>query len=102
MYRYSTPTLPLKIKDIDFAEVDFFRVAVSDGDTTHIFVVRPTDENADAEKHIINVALTQQQTAKLAEGEGKVQVRIKFLSGSVLPTEIKGVTIKDVLDEVII
>ena len=64
MYRYSTPTLPLKLKDIDFTEVDFFRAAVSDGNITHIFVVKPTDENADAENHIIYVLLTQEQTAK--------------------------------------
>ena len=103
MYRYTTPTLPITISDVDFSEVSKFRIAIEQkGHDDLLFVVDATDERVDAEHKTINLALTQEQTASLSAGYAKMQVRIVYPSGSVQATPIVQVTVKDVLDEVIV
>lgn len=102
MYRYTTPTIPITIDTVDFAEVDFFRIAIRKSGVNWIFTFSPDDDNVDDESHTIFLSLTQEQTAELTDGMAQIQVRIKFKSGSVQATNIAKVSIKDVLDEVII
>ena len=102
MYRYTTPTLPVTIEDVNFSEVDFFRVALQIGATQLLFVVPADDASVDPQTHTIYISLTQEQTASLATGMAKIQARIKYSSGSVQATNKATVTIDDVLDQVII
>lgn len=102
MYRYTTPTIPITLDTVDFNEVDFFRVTIEKGDIDWTFVIQPDEDAVDEETNTINLALTQEQTAQLSTGFAKLQVRIKYNSGSVQATNIAKVSINDVLDEVII
>lgn len=100
-YTYTTPTLPLKIKNLDFTLVDFFRVKIV-GNKDFLFVIDADSENVDAAHSIIYVDLTQEQTKELEEGTAEIQVRFKYLNGKVDATNIKKVSIDDVLDKEII
>lgn len=102
MYRYTTPTLPITIADIDFADVQLFRIAIEQGKTEILKIVDSDDESVDAETNTIYVPLTQEETAAFEKGNGYVQARVKFNSGSVLATNKAKVSVYDVLDEVII
>jgi len=102
MYRYTTPTLPLTITDVDFTDVNYFRVAIEQGKTEMLKVVNVNDPNVDAENKTIYIPLTQEETAALLSGPAEVQVRIKFTNNAVLATNKANITVKDVLDEVII
>ena len=103
MYRYTTPTLPITISDVDFSEVSNFRIAIEQkGREDLLFIVDAADARVDAEHKTINLALTQEQTASLAAGYAHLQVRIVYSSGAVQATPKVQVTVKDVIDEVIV
>ena len=102
MYRYTTPTLPITIDDVDFSEVDNFRIAIQQGKSEQHFIVDADDARVDAEHKTIYLDLTQEQTAQLQEGYARLQVRIVYDSGSVQATPKVQVTVKDVIDEVIV
>lgn len=102
MYRYTTPTLPIRIKDLDFSEVALFRIKIKRGEKSMLFVVDADDSCVDAEHNMIYLALTQEQTSELKEGRAWIQARIKYTSGAVQATPRASVTINDVLDEEII
>lgn len=102
MYRYTTPTLPITIADIDFADVQLFRVAIEQGATELLKIVNADDASVDTETNTIYVPLTQEETASFKKGISEVQVRVKFNSGAVLATNKAKVSVNDVLDEVII
>lgn len=55
MYRYTTPTLPITIEDIDFDDVVLFRIAIEQGNTEILKVVMPDDASVDAEHNTIYV-----------------------------------------------
>lgn len=101
MYRYTTPTLPITIEDVDFSLVDNFRIAIK-SKTEQLYIIPASDERVDTENNTINLALTQEQTAELEEGFARLQVRIVYASGAVQATPIVSVTVKDVIDEVIV
>lgn len=103
MYRYTTPTLPLTIKDVDFSLVDNFRIAFKPECEEHLlFIVDAEDPIVDAEHRTINLELTQEQTASLEEGKAKIQFRIVYKNGKVGATNKAEITIKDVYDKEII
>lgn len=102
MYRYTTPTLPITIEGVNFAQVDHFRIAIEKGNTELLYVINANDERVDAQHKTINLALTQEETALFSEGYAQIQVRIRYTGGSVQATEIGSISINDVLDEVII
>lgn len=102
MYRYTTPTLPITIDDVDFTTVDLFRIAIENDKTSLLFIVSADDPRVDAQNKTIAITLTQEQTAQFCEGEAVIQARIKYLSNSVQATKKAKVRIYDVLDEVII
>ena len=103
MYRYTTPTLPITISDVDFADVSKFRIAIEFAkNQSMLFVVDADDERVDAEHKTILLALTQEQTAQMKAGFAHLQVRIVYPSGAVQATPIVQVTVKDVIDEVIV
>lgn len=102
MYRYTTPTLPITISDLDFADVVYFRVAIEQPGRELLKIVNASDSNVDAETRTIYISLTQEETAEFKSGFTEVQARVKFTSGAVLATNKVKVSILNVLDEVII
>lgn len=103
MYRYSTPTLTLRINQIDFSAVDFFRIAIAKGNRTLIKQVFADDTDAvNVQAKTIVIKLTQEETASFSDGEAEIQVRAKFLNGNVVPTNTRKVSIKNVLDREVI
>ena len=102
MHRYTTPTIPITISDVDFSAVDRFRVAIERGNNSLLFEIPADDARVDAQNKTINVELTQEQTAQFAEGYVLVQARIKYQNGNVQATDITRLSVADVLDEVII
>lgn len=54
MYRYTTPTLPVTIEDIDFSLVDKFRIAIEqEGKEDTLFIVPAGDSAVDTENKTI-------------------------------------------------
>lgn len=102
MYRYTTPTIPITIEDLDFADVSVFRVAIEQGKVEILKVIDVDDTSVDAEEHTIYVPLTQEETASFKDGMTEVQVRVVFRSGAVQATNKAKLSVRDVLDEVII
>lgn len=102
MHRYTTPTIPVTIDDVDFTTVDVFRIAVENKETELLFVVPADDARVDAQNHTINIELTQEETASFKEGYVLVQARIKYTNGNVQATNMAKLSVADVLDEVII
>lgn len=102
MYRYTTPTLPITIDGIDFADIVLFRVAIEQKNNEMLKVLNAGDPSIDAEHNIIYVPLTQEETASFNSGMVQVQVRVKFANDAVLATNKVKVSVDDVLDEVII
>ena len=102
MHRYTTPTIPITLDDVDFSAVDSFRIAIESKNTELLFVVPADDARVDAQHKTINIELTQEETASLKEGYALVQARIKYQNGNVQATDIARLTVADVLDEVVI
>lgn len=103
MYKYTTPTLPLKITDVDFAQVDNFRIAFKPECQDHtLYIVNADDPSVDAETNTIYLELTQEQTAEIHEGKARVQVRIVYTNGKVRATNKAEVTVNDVYDKEIV
>lgn len=102
MYRYTTPTLPITIDDLDFDDVARFRVAIEQGNVEMLKIVEATSASVDPEKKTIYVPLTQEETASFKDGMVEVQVRFVFASGAVQATKKAKLSVHDVLDEVIV
>ena len=102
MYRYTTPTLPITISDLDFDDVSLFRIAIEQGNIEMLKIVNADDPSVDTEHKTIYVPLTQEETASFKDGMVQIQARIKFENNSVLATNKVSLPVKDVLDEVII
>lgn len=102
MYRYTTPTLPVTISDLDFSDVSVFRIAIEQGNVEILKVIEADDPMVDAQHKTIYVPLTQEETAAFKDGTVEIQARIKFTNNNVLATEKATLSMRDVLDEVII
>lgn len=102
MYRYTTPTLTLKLEGLDFDEVLLFRVAIEQNKIELLKVVDVSDPGVDAETSTVVVSLTQEETAQFKESPVAIQVRVKLANGKVLATNKVKKMVSDVLDEVII
>lgn len=102
MYRYTTPTLPITISDLDFDDVSLFRIAIEQGNIEMLKIVNADDPSVDTEHKTIYVPLTQEETSQFKDGMVQIQARVKFENNSVLATNKVSLPIKDVLDEVII
>lgn len=102
MYRYTTPTIPITIEDLDFSDVARFRVAIEQGAIELLKIVEVSSASVDPETKTIYVPLTQEETAAFKDGMVEVQVRVVFTSGAVQATKKAKLSVHDVLDEVII
>jgi hypothetical protein len=101
MYRSTTPTLILKIKNenFDFETIKECHVTIeSESKQTELLITNPT---IDSENRRIMITLTQEQTLKFNVGIIKVQLKIKLKSGAVIPSVIVKTTMKEILEEAI-
>lgn len=104
MYRYTTPTLPVRITGFDYSDVDVFRIKLKQekSNVSILKEVEADDSHVDAENNKVYVPLTQEETASFKKGNVSIQARIKFNNGAVEATNEISLTVKQVLDEVII
>lgn len=100
MYTYTTPTITCTLEDVDFTNVDYVRIAVKGKSG---YVLREIEvADIDTTEGTCTVELTQEETAALGEGQVKIQARIRYTDGTVLPTNKVITSMKDVLDKVVI
>ncbi len=102
MYRGTTPTLPIRIPGADLTQARLF-LTIQDGkdEKKQITLVSGEDFTVtyDSEKAatVGDVTLTQEQTLMLSEGSCKSQIRFTFADGSTGCTQIRSLSVNDVL-----
>ena len=102
MYRGTTPTLPIRIPGSDLTQARLF-LTIQDGkdEKKQITLVSGEDFTVtyDSEKEatVGDVTLTQEQTLMLSEGSCKSQIRFTFADGSTGCTQIRSLSVNDVL-----
>ena len=102
MYRGTTPTLPIRIPGSDLTQARLF-LTIQDGkdERRQITLVSGEDFTVtyDSEKEatVGDVTLTQEQTLMLSEGRCKSQIRFTFADGSTGCTQIRSLSVNDVL-----
>lgn len=99
MYRYTTPTIPCELSGVEFANVDYVRIAV-EGKTLIVREVPATDFTDGK----ATIKLTQEETANLGSDYDTVsiQARIRYTDGTVQATNKVRTALLDVLDKVVI
>ena len=106
MYPYTTPHIPLNVPDVDFDDVEFFRVCIHSADANFIRYISPSDPAADAETKTVAVDLTQEETAQLWNRSHSdivdFQIRVKFTNGTVGATNHAKLPIYNIFDEEVI
>ena len=102
MYRGTTPMLPIRIPGADLTQARLF-LTIQDGkdEKKQITLVSGEDFTVtyDSEKEatVGDVTLTQEQTLMLSEGSCKSQIRFTFADGSTGCTQIRSLSVNDVL-----
>ena len=102
MYRGTTPTLPIRIPGTNLTQARLF-LTIQDGkdEKKQITLVSGEDFTVtyDSEKEatVGDVTLTQEQTLMLSEGSCKSQIRFTFADGSTGCTQIRSLSVNDVL-----
>lgn len=106
MYRYTTPTIPCKLEGVNFAAVDYVRVALEGKESGHgqakKTVVHQIPASDFDDEGVCLLRLTQEETAAFGEGSVYIQCRVKFRDGNVLSTKKIITTISDVIDKAVI
>jgi len=102
MYRGTTPTLPLRIPGADLTQARLF-LTIQDGkdEKKQITLVSGEDfevfYDSEEKATVGDITLTQEQTMMLSEGTCKAQVRFTFADGSTGTTQIRTLSVNDVL-----
>lgn len=99
MYRSTTPTLILNVKneDFDLNTIDICHVTIESENNLHKLCY--TTPTIDVEHKQIRVTMTQNETAMFNEGRVKIQVKAKLSSGAVIPSKIILTNIYEILEE---
>lgn len=100
MYTYTTPTITCTLTGVDFASVDYVRIAIKGKNSSIIRVIPVAD--IDTEEGTAVVELTQEETTELGAGQVAIQGRIHYTDGSVQATNKVLKTMSEVLDKVVI
>lgn len=100
MYTYTTPTITCTLTGVDFASVDYVRIAIKGKGSSIIRVIPVAD--IDTEEGTAVVELTQEETAELGAGQVAIQGRIHYADGSVQATNKVLKSMNEVLDKVVI
>lgn len=104
MTRGTTPTYRIKIaQEIDFSLVESFHMTLKQSSTNKVTTrIEAGSEAVDPVERAIDWTLTQDETLRFKDGIAELQVRGKFLDGSVFATKIYSIPVNKVLyDEVI-
>ena len=100
MYTYTTPTITCTLTGIEFDQLDYVRIAV---ESKRFEIVREVPaSDIDAETGVTSIKLTQEETARLGNGQVKIQARVRYLDGTVQATNKVPRDMDKVLDEVVI
>lgn len=100
MYTYTTPTITCTLTGVDFASVDYVRIAIKGKNSSIIRSIPIAD--IDTEEGTAVVELTQEETAELGAGQVAIQGRIHYTDGSVQATNKVLKSMNEVLDKVVI
>lgn len=100
MYTYTTPTVTIRLTDVEFEFVDFVRVAVKGSGKAIIHTIAA--EEIDTETGEVSFRLTQEETAIIGVGMVTIQARIRYVDGTVSATNKVVQKIEDVIDKVVI
>ena len=100
MYTYTTPTITCTLTGVDFASVDYVRIAIKGKSSSIIRSIPIAD--IDTEEGTAVVELTQEETAQLGAGQVAIQGRIHYTDGSVQATNKVLKTLNEVIDKVVI
>lgn len=99
MYRSTTPTIILNVKneDFDMSLIDVCHVGIKSESGT----VKQIYENPiiDVENKRIVITLSQEDTLRFYVGKVKIQVKAKLKNGSVISSKILKIDIKEILEE---
>lgn len=100
MYTYTTPTITCTLTGVDFASVDYVRIAIKGKNSSIIRSIPIAD--IDTEEGTAVVELTQEETAELGAGQVAIQGRIHYTDGSVQATNKVIKSMSEVIDKVVI
>ena len=100
MYTYTTPTITCTLTGVDFASVDYVRIAMKGKNSSIIRSIPIAD--IDTEEGTAVIELTQEETAQLGTGQIAIQGRIHYADGSVQATNKVLKTLNEVIDKVVI
>lgn len=99
MFRSTTPTVRLNIKNQDF-DMSLIRVChvtlESENKINKLIVENPI---IDSENRRIQFRLTQEQTLKFNVGNIKIQAKMKLTNGSVISSQIVRTSMNEILEE---
>ena len=99
MYRSTTPTLVLNIKneDFDMSTIDVCHVTIESklGTQRKIYEEPEIDE----ENRRIIVSMTQEETKIFNVGTVKIQIKIKLVNGAVISSKMITALVKETLEE---
>ena len=102
MYRGTTPTLPIRIPGTDLTQARLF-LTIQDGKDERKQITLRSGEDFTVEwddtlkATVGDVTLTQEQTLMLNEGGCKSQIRFVFADGAAGCTQIRSLSMNDVL-----
>lgn len=99
MYRSTTPTIILKIKneDFDLSLIDICHITIeSEFSSDKLIIENP---QIDIEEKTIAFTLTQQQTLDFSVGCIKIQIKAKLQNGIVIPSKIIKTKMYEILEE---
>lgn len=100
MYTYTTPTITCTLSEVTFTNVDYVRIAIKGRHSSVLREIPIADINTTDGTCV--VALTQQETAALGEGQVCIQARIHYTDDTVQATNKVIRQMCDVLDKVVI
>lgn len=99
MFRSTTPTVRLNVKnqDFDMSQIRVCHVTMeSESKLNKLIIENPI---IDEEHRRIQFRLTQEQTLSFNVGNIKIQVKIKLTNGSVISSQIVRTSMNEILEE---
>ncbi len=99
MFRSTTPTVRLNVKnqDFDMSQIRVCHVTMESENKLNKLVIE--DPIIDVEHRRIQFRLTQEQTLGFNVGNIKIQVKIKLTNGSVISSQIVRTSMNEILEE---
>ena len=102
MYRSTTPTLVLRVKndDFDMGKIETCHVTLKSESNGHELLI--TNPDIDEDEQTISVTLTQEQTLEFELGSIKIQVKLMLDNGTVIASHVVRTSMREILEEEIL